>query len=162
MAGFHDFTMQTIDGGQRSLADFRDRVLLVVNVASRCGLTPQYAGLQKLHDELAPRGFSVVGFPCNQFGGQEPGTEAEVKQFCETSFGVTFPLFAKVDVNGPKRAPVYAWLTGQATSPDGPGDIQWNFAKFVVDRSGNVAARFDPTTGPDSAELRGAIDRALA
>lgn len=162
MAAFHDFTMQTIEGEERSLADFRDRVVLVVNVASRCGLTPQYAGLQKLHDELAPRGFSVVGFPCNQFAGQEPGTEAEVKQFCETRYGVTFPLFAKIEVNGAGRAPLYEWLTQQPSSPDGPGDIQWNFAKFVVDRRGNVVARFDPSTAPEAAELRSAIDHALA
>ena len=111
MASFHDFEMKTIDGEQRSLGEFRDKALLVVNVASRCGLTPQYEALQKLHEELAPRGFAVVGFPCNQFAGQEPGADSDVKQFCETRYGVTFPLFSKIDVNGASRAPVYAWLT---------------------------------------------------
>ena len=162
MASFHDFEMKTIDGEQRSLGEFRDKALLVVNVASRCGLTPQYQALQKLQDEFAPRGFAVVGFPCNQFAGQEPGTDSDVKQFCETRYGVTFPLFSKVDVNGASRAPVYGWLTSQATAPDGPGDVKWNFAKFVVDRRGNVVARFDPTTTPDAPALREAIEKALA
>jgi glutathione peroxidase len=162
MASLYDFEMKTIDGEKRSLGDFRDKALLVVNVASRCGLTPQYAALQKLHEELSPKGFAVVGFPCNQFAGQEPGTDAEVKTFCDTRYGVTFPLFSKIDVNGASRAPLYAWLTSQATQPDGAGDIKWNFAKFVIDRRGNVAARFDPTTVPDSPELRAAIEKALA
>jgi glutathione peroxidase len=157
----YDFTMTTIDGRENSLADFRGKGVLVVNVASRCGLTPQYAGLQALHDELAPRGFSVVGFPCNQFAGQEPGSDADVKQFCETSYGVSFPLFSKIEVNGDGRAPLYAWLTAQETSPDGPGDVQWNFAKFLIGRDGRVAARFGPTTTPESADLRRAIDRVL-
>jgi glutathione peroxidase len=162
MANFHDFKMKTIDGQDRSLGDYKDKVVLVVNVASRCGLTPQYEGLQKLHKELASRGFSVLGFPCNQFAGQEPGTEAEVKQFCETSFGVTFPLSAKVDVNGPGRSPLYDWLTSQPTAPEGPGDIKWNFGKFVIGKNGEVVARFDPTTAPSSRDLRETIERALA
>ncbi|HEU4429643.1 MAG TPA: redoxin domain-containing protein, partial [Myxococcota bacterium] len=119
----HDFSQKTIDGTQQSLADYEGKVLLVVNVASRCGLTPQYAGMQALHDEYRARGFSVLGFPCNQFAGQEPGSEAEIKTFCSTKYGVTFPLFAKLDVNGAGRAPLYAWLTSQATKPDGAGDI---------------------------------------
>lgn len=161
MPGFYDFRMKTIDGEERSLSDFRDRVLLVVNVASQCGLTPQYAGLQQLQDELGAKGFSVLGFPCNQFAGQEPGSDSDVKQFCETRYSVTFPMFSKIDVNGEHRAPLYKWLTSQATSPDGAGDIKWNFAKFVLDRKGNVVARFDPTTTPTAPELRQAIDGAL-
>ena len=161
MAGFHDFTMQTIDGEKRSLADFRDRVLLVVNVASKCGLTPQYAGLQKLHDELSPRGFSVVGFPCNQFAGQEPGSAEEIAEFCERNYGVSFPMFSKIDVNGQNRAPLYAWLTAQQTQPDGPGDILWNFGKFLIDKQGNVIARFNPRVAPDAPEMTAAIEKAI-
>jgi glutathione peroxidase len=162
MANFYDFGMKTIDAAERSLGDFRNKVVLVVNVASRCGLTPQYEGLQQLHTELSGRGFSVLGFPCNQFAGQEPGTEAEVKSFCETSYGVTFPLAAKIDVNGPGRAPLYEWLTRQPTAPEGPGDIKWNFGKFVIGKHGEVVARFDPTTTPGSKDLRETIERALA
>jgi glutathione peroxidase len=162
MANFHDFGMKTIDGRERSLGDFKGKVVLVVNVASQCGLTPQYEGLQKLHTELAPRGFSVLGFPCNQFAGQEPGTEAEVKAFCETRYGVTFPLAAKVEVNGPGRTPLYEWLTAQPTAPEGSGDIKWNFGKFVIGKQGDVVARFDPTTAPSSQDLRQTIERALA
>jgi glutathione peroxidase len=158
----HDFEMKTIDGEGLKLDAFRGQVLLVVNVASKCGLTPHYAGLQKLHDEYQGRGFAVLGFPCNQFGGQEPGSDAEVKGFCETRYGVTFPMFSKIDVNGAQRAPLYAWLTGEPSAPDGPGDVVWNFAKFVVGRDGRVKARFNPRVEPSSAELRAAIDAALA
>jgi glutathione peroxidase len=161
VADIYDFTMKTIDGKDEPLGRYRDTVLLVVNVASQCGLTPQYEGLEALHKAYAPRGFAVLGFPCNQFAGQEPGTDAQVKTFCETHFGVTFPMFSKVDVNGAGRAPLYAWLTGQPTEPDGPGDIKWNFAKFVVGRRGNVVARFTPPTAPGAPEVRGAIEQAL-
>jgi len=161
MANTHDFTVTTIDGAKKALKDYAGQALLVVNVASQCGLTPQYAGLQTLHETYRARGLAVLGFPCNQFGGQEPGTEGQIKTFCETRFGVTFPLFAKLDVNGDARHPLYAFLTGQPTQPDGPGDIQWNFAKFLVGRDGTVVARFSPTTTPDSAELTGAIEKAL-
>ncbi len=157
----YDFTVKTIDGQERSLRDYAGNVVLVVNVASQCGLTPHYAGLQELHEKFGTRGLVVLGFPCNQFGSQEPGSEAEIKTFCETRFGVTFPMFAKIDVNGAARHPLYAFLTEQATQPDGPGAIQWNFAKFLIDRSGNVAARFAPTTAPVSDEIVGAIERAL-
>jgi glutathione peroxidase len=159
---FHDFTQKTIDGREQALADYEGKALLVVNVASRCGLTPHYAGMQALHDEYASRGFSVLGFPCNQFAGQEPGSEADIKAFCETRFGVTFPLFAKLDVNGAARAPLYAWLTSQPTQPDGPGDVAWNFAKFVVGKDGRVVARFNPRTEATAPEVRAAIDAALA
>jgi glutathione peroxidase len=161
MADIYGFSEKTIDGATQSLGDYRGKALLVVNVASRCGLTPQYDALQKLHAEYAARGFAVLGFPCNQFGGQEPGTEADVKTFCTTNYGVTFPMFSKIDVNGARRDPLYAWLTQQATRPDGPGDIKWNFAKFVVDRSGQVIARFEPPTAPTAPEVRQAIERAL-
>ncbi|MFI5318464.1 MAG: glutathione peroxidase, partial [Myxococcota bacterium] len=114
---FHDFSHKTIDGTQQSLSDYKGKVLLVVNVASRCGLTPHYAGMQSLYDEYNARGFSVLGFPCNQFAGQEPGSEADIKSFCATKYGVSFPMFAKLDVNGAARAPIYAWLTSQATKP---------------------------------------------
>ena len=158
MASIHDFTMKTIGGKEQSLGDYRGKALLVVNVASKCGLTPQY---EALHAEYAPRGFAVLGFPCNQFAGQEPGSDADVKAFCSTSYGVTSPLFSKIEVNGKGRAPLYTWLTGEATKPDGPGDIKWNFAKFVVGKTGAVAARFDPKTAPTAPEVRQAIEQAL-
>jgi len=161
MPDFYNFAVKTIDGAEQQLADYKGKALLIVNVASECGLTPQYEGLQKLHAELAPKGFAVLGFPCNQFGGQEPGSNADVKKFCTTSYGVTFPLFSKIEVNGQGRAPLYSWLTSQATRPDGPGDIKWNFAKFVVDRAGAVVARFDPSTTPTAPEVRAAIQKAL-
>ena len=162
MANFYDFDMKTIDGEKRSLGDFKGKVVLVVNVASQCGLTPQYEGLQQLHTELSSRGFSVLGFPCNQFAGQEPGTEADVKTFCETRYGVTFPLTSKIEVNGPGRTPLYEWLTQQQTAPEGPGDIKWNFGKFVIGKKGEVVARFDPTVAPASKDLRETIERSLA
>ena len=157
----HDFSHPTIDGEGRSLGDFAGKVLLVVNVASKCGLTPQYTGLEELYREMKDRGLEVVGFPCNQFGAQEPGTEAEIKDFCSTKYDVTFPMFSKLEVNGDGRHPLYAWLTSQETLPDGPGDIQWNFAKFVIDREGNLIARFSPTTAPASEGVVEAIERAL-
>ncbi|MBI3785057.1 MAG: glutathione peroxidase [Deltaproteobacteria bacterium] len=161
MATTYDFTAQTIDGEQCSLRDFQGKVLLVVNVASQCGLTPHYAGLEELYRNYKDRGLVVLGFPCNQFGSQEPGTEADIKKFCETRFGVSFPMFSKIDVNGPGKHALYDHLTRQPTQPDGPGDIQWNFAKFLIDRSGQVAARFAPTVAPVSEELVSAIEKAL-
>ena len=119
MANTHDFTATTIDGTAKPLKDYAGKALLIVNVASQCGLTPQYAGLQELHEKYGARGLAVLGFPCNQFGGQEPGSEGQIKTFCETKFGVTFPMFAKVEVNGAGRHPLYAFLTSQSTSPDG-------------------------------------------
>ena len=157
----YDFAAKTLDGEERSLREYAGKALLIVNVASQCGLTPHYAGLQELYQSYGGRGLVVLGFPCNQFGAQEPGSEGEIKKFCETRFGVTFPMFAKIDVNGATRHPLYAFLTAQATQPDGPGDIQWNFAKFLIDRSGNVAARFAPTAAPVSEEIVEAIERAL-
>jgi glutathione peroxidase len=157
----YDFTAQSIDGEERPLRDYAGKVLLVVNVASQCGLTPHYAGLQELSESFRNRGLVVLGFPCNQFGTQEPGSEAEIKTFCETRYGVTFPMFAKIDVNGGTRHPLYAFLTEQPTQPDGPGDIQWNFAKFLIDRSGKVVARFAPPTKPVSDEIVSAIEKLL-
>jgi glutathione peroxidase len=161
MTTVHDFTATTIDGTAKPLRDYAGTALLLVNVASQCGLTPQYAGLQQLHERYRDRGFAVLGFPCNQFGSQEPGSEGEIKTFCETRFGVTFPMFAKVDVNGAAAHPLYAFLTSQATQPDGAGDIQWNFAKFLVGKDGRVLARFPPTEKPDSPAIADAIEQAL-
>jgi len=161
MATLHDFSATTIDGGERSLRDYAGKVALVVNVASQCGLTPHYGGLEELYRGFKERGLVVLGFPCNQFGNQEPGTEKEIRTFCETRYGVTFPMFQKIEVNGPRRHPLYAFLTSARSAPDGPGDIQWNFAKFLVDRSGNVAARFSPSTPPVSEDIVGAVERLL-
>jgi glutathione peroxidase len=158
----HDFEMKTIDGKAQKLADYRGKVLLVVNVASKCGLTPHYKGLEALYEEKKGAGFAVLGFPCNQFGGQEPGSDADVATFCSTSYGVTFPMFSKIDVNGAGRAPLYAWLSAEKTKPDGPGDVAWNFAKFVVGKDGAVKARFNPRVEPNDPALRGAIEAALA
>ena len=154
----HDFTLETIDGEQRKLADFAGQVVLVVNVASKCGLTPHYQGLQALYEQNKDRGFAVLGFPCNQFGGQEPGSNADVQEFCSTRYGVSFPMFGKLEVNGANRAPLYAWLTAAATQPDGPGDIAWNFTKFVVGRDGAVVARFNPRVEPGDPKLQRAIE----
>jgi len=161
MASLYDFKVQTIEGKEQSLKDYEGKVALVVNVASQCGLTPHYGGLEELYKTYKDRGLVVLGFPCNQFGSQEPGTEGEIKKFCETKFGVTFPMFSKIEVNGASRHPLYSYLTGQATQPDGPGDIQWNFAKFLIDRKGDVAARFAPTTKPVSEEMVAAIEKTL-
>ncbi|MEM9800711.1 MAG: glutathione peroxidase [Planctomycetota bacterium] len=161
MTTLHDFTLPAIDGTDRSLGDYSGKVTLVVNVASKCGLTPQYEGLQKLYDEYGDRGLVVLGFPCNQFKGQEPGTEDEIQTFCKANYGVTFPMFSKIDVNGPGRHPLYGWLTQQDTQPEGPGDVQWNFGKFLVGREGQVLARFEPPTDPGAPEIREAIEAAL-
>jgi glutathione peroxidase len=157
----YEFEAQTIDGKPRSLRDYAGKVLLVVNVASRCGLTPQYQKLEQMYEKYQERGLEVLGFPCNQFGGQEPGTEEQIQAFCSTNYAVTFPLFSKVEVNGASRHPLYAFLAGQPTRPDGPGDILWNFAKFVVDREGNVAARFGPRVDPLAPEIVEALEHCL-
>jgi glutathione peroxidase len=158
----HDIPLQTLDGKPTSLGDHAGSTLLVVNVASKCGLTPQYAGLEQLHERYAGRGFSVVGFPCNQFGGQEPGSAEEIQEFCSTTYGVTFPMFAKIEVNGPGRHPVYTELTATPDAEGEAGDIQWNFEKFLVDGDGSVVARFRPRTEPDNEELVAAIEARLA
>jgi glutathione peroxidase len=138
------------------------RPALVVNVASRCGLTPQYAGLEKLHEEFADRGFTVLGVPCNQFKGQEPGTSEEIAEFCSATYGVTFPMTEKVDVNGPDAHPLYRRLTETPDADGQAGDVQWNFEKFLVDGAGTVVARFRPRTEPDAPEIRAAIEAVLA
>jgi glutathione peroxidase len=151
----HSFSVRTIDGRDATLAEFSGRTLLIVNVASQCGLTPQYSGLQSLHARLADRGFAVLGFPCNQFGAQEPGSEAQIQTFCSSRFQVTFPMFAKVEVNGPGAHPLYQWLKSQS----GGADIGWNFAKFLIDRNGALVSRHAPTDTPES--LAPAIERLL-
>ncbi len=146
----YDFQVKAISGETQSLDAYRGQVLLVVNVASQCGFTPQYTGLETLYREFKDRGFAVLGFPCNQFGGQEPGDEAEIKQFCSLKYDVTFPLFAKVDVNGPSTAPLYQYLKSERAGLLGTEAIKWNFTKFLVDRAGNVVKRYAPTTAPES------------
>lgn len=161
MANFHDFTLTTIDGEEQSLSTYAGKAVLVVNVASKCGLTPQYEGLEALYRSHAERGLTVLGFPCNQFMEQEPGTEAEIKTFCSTKYDVTFPLFGKLDVKGDDQAPLYAYLTSEATAPDGPGEVLWNFAKFVIDPKGEVVARFGPKVEPGDEALVAAVEAAL-
>ena len=156
----HEIAVKDIDGKATTLAPFKGRVLLIVNVASECGYTTQYEGLQAVFKKYESQGLTVLGFPCNQFGGQEPGTNAEIKQFCSTKFHVTFPLFDKIDVNGAHRHPLYAALAGKG-SPF-PGDIGWNFSKFLVGRNGKIVKRFDSGVEPDSAEMTKAIEAALA
>jgi glutathione peroxidase len=157
----YDIPLRTLDGQPTSLADYAGRTLLVVNVASRCGLTPQYAGLEQLHEKYADRRFAVLGFPCNQFGGQEPGTAAEIQTFCSTTYGVTFPLFEKVEVNGSGRHPVYEVLTRTADASGEAGDVQWNFEKFLVGPQGDVVGRFRPQVEPADPALVGAIEASL-
>ena len=156
MSSAHDFSAPSISGQDTSLAEFKGKTLLVVNVASACGLTPQYEGLQALHAQYAERGLAVLGFPCNQFGAQEPGSEEEIQHFCSSRFGVEFPLFSKIEVNGPKRHPLYQFLIG-----DGE-DISWNFEKFLIDDQGQTIARFSPRTAPDDPELVSAIEQSLS
>jgi glutathione peroxidase len=158
----HDFSAKTIDGKTRNLADYRGKVALIVNVASECGLTPQYDGLEKLHETYAGRGLAVLGFPANEFGSQEPGTDAQIQTFCTTRFGVKFDMFSKVKVKGPGIDPLFAYLTGADTNPKFSGDIKWNFNKFLVGKNGEVLARFEPQVDPTSAEVTGAIEKALA
>jgi glutathione peroxidase len=161
MPTLHDFTLLDIDGNEKSLSDYRGNAVLIVNVASKCGLTPQYDGLQRLYQQLSPRGLEILAIPCNQFAGQEPGTEAEIKDFCSTQFDVSFPLFSKIDVNGDAADPLYAWLTSLDTKPEGAGDVKWNFGKFLIDKDGEVAARFEPATEPQAGDLTAAIEALL-
>jgi glutathione peroxidase len=156
-----DFPVNTLAGEPSSLGELDGQTLLVVNVASKCGLTPQYTGLEALHERYAERGFSVVGFPCNQFGGQEPGSAEEIAEFCSTTYGVSFPMFEKIEVNGPGRHPIYTELTATADAEGQAGDIQWNFEKFLVGPDGTVLARFRPMTAPDAPELVEAIEANL-
>jgi len=157
----HDVPVKTLDGKAETLGDHAGNVLLIVNVASFCGLTPQYEGLQKLHDEYGDRGFEVLGFPCNQFLEQEPGTADEIREFCSVNYGVTFPLFEKIEVNGEGRHPLYEQLTPVADAEGHTGDIRWNFEKFLVSPTGEVVARFNPTVTPDDPALVTAIEGQL-
>ncbi len=150
MATVHDFTVADIHGKKVKLGRYKDKVLLVVNVASKCGFTPQYTGLEALYRKYHGKGLEILGFPCNQFGAQEPGTEEEIEQFCELNYGVTFPLFAKVDVNGDEAAPIYKYLKAEKPGLLGTEAIKWNFTKFLVDKGGRVVKRFAPNDTPES------------
>ena len=157
-ATLYDFKVQTIDGEERSLADYRGKTLLVVNTASRCGFTPQYESLEALYQSYKARGFEILAFPANDFMGQEPGTNAEIKSFCDTRYHTTFPLFAKITVKGKRMAPLYHWLTRESAFP---GDIPWNFTKFLVGPDGRVAARFPPRTDPRSKDVTEQLEKLL-
>jgi len=149
MTAIYDFAAQSLSGEEVPLKRFEGQVLLIVNTASACGFTPQYKGLQELHQKYADRGLAVLGFPCNQFGAQEPGDATQISQFCETQYAVTFPMFAKIDVNGSKAHPLYRHLTNEKFGLLGPS-IKWNFTKFLIDRTGRVAGRYAPTVRPES------------
>jgi len=155
----YDFTAKTIDGKDESLGAFRGKVLLIVNVASKCGFTPQYSGLESIYEKYKDQGFEVLGFPCNQFGSQEPGNEEEIRNFCSLNYGVTFPLFAKIDVNGPEAHPLYGYLKNAKPGLLGTEGIKWNFTKFLIDRKGEPIHRYAPADKP--AALEGDIESAL-
>jgi glutathione peroxidase len=157
----YDIPVKTLAGQDSSLGTLAGQTLLVVNVASKCGLTPQYTALEALHARLSDRGFSVVGFPCNQFGGQEPGSADEIAEFCSATYGVTFPMFEKIEVNGPERHPIYSSLTEVADADGEAGDIQWNFEKFVMGPDGTVLGRFRPGTEPDDPAVLAVIEQSL-
>ncbi len=157
----YNLSVKTIDGATKSLFDYKGDVLLIVNLASKCGYTPQYAGLEQLHREFGARGLRVLGFPANEFGAQEPGTDAEIKDFCTTTYDVTFPMFAKVVAKGEGIAPLYRYLTSEQDDPKFSGDLRWNFTKFLVGRDGQVIGRFDSKVDPKSPELISAITAAL-
>ena len=157
----YDFTLKNIDGKEASLAEYRGKVLLLVNVASRCGLTPQYEGLEKVYLKYKDRGLVILGFPANNFGGQEPGTNEEIKSFCSLKYNVTFPMFAKISVKGEDIHPLYKYLTDKQSDPQFGGDIKWNFNKFLIGRDGKIIGRFEPPVKPESPEVTQAIDKAL-
>lgn len=157
-----DFKMRDIDGNDVKLQKYKGKVLMIVNTASKCGYTPQYESMQATYDKYKDKGFVILGFPANNFGGQEPGTEAEIKEFCTSKYKVTFPMFAKISVKGEDQDPLYKYLTSAETNPQFAGDIKWNFNKFLVDRKGNVVARFDSKVTPDSPEVTAAIEKYLA
>ncbi|HEX3471937.1 MAG TPA: glutathione peroxidase [Silvibacterium sp.] len=157
----YDFTMKSIDGKPVNLSEYHGKVLMLVNVASKCGFTPQYAGLEKLYEKYKDQGLVIVGVPANNFAGQEPGTNEEIKKFCSNKYNVTFPMMAKVSVLGPDKTPLYVFLTDKSTDPQFAGDIQWNFTKFLFDRNGKPVARFEPKVTPDSPEVTAAVETAL-
>ena len=152
MTDLYDIPLETIDGNKATMADYRNKVLLIVNTASRCGFTPQYAGLETLYRKYKDQGFVVLGFPCNQFGAQEPGEGVQIAEFCEKNYGVSFPMFAKVEVNGAQAHPIFAHLKREAPGLLGSEMIKWNFTKFLLDRAGKVVSRYAPTTTPDEIE----------
>ncbi|MDQ4120646.1 MAG: glutathione peroxidase [Acidobacteriota bacterium] len=158
----YDFTVKDIDGNNVKLKKFKGKVALVVNVASKCGFTPQYEGLQAIYEKYKAQGFVVLGFPANNFKGQEPGTNEEIKEFCESKYKVTFPLFAKISVKGDDQEPLYKYLTSKETNPEFAGDITWNFNKFLVDKNGKIIARFTSKDTPQSEAVTQAIEKALA
>jgi glutathione peroxidase len=160
-SGVLDFTLNSIDGKPAPLADYRGKVVLIVNVASRCGYTPQYTGLEKIYEKYKYRGFVILGFPANNFGAQEPGTNEEIKTFCSSKYQVTFPMSAKVSVKGADITPFYQFLIDKKSNAATGGEIEWNFTKFLVDRTGKVIARFEPAIEPESTEVTGAIEKAL-
>ena len=160
MSAFHDLNLRALDGQDLPLAPYKGQIVLVVNVASKCGLTPQYAGLEKLHQAYRERGFTVLGLPCNQFAAQEPGSEDEIREFCSLNYGVTFPLGSKIEVNGPDRHQLYRLLAGEGA--EFPGDITWNFEKFLLGKDGRVLARFSPRTPPEDPSIIQAIEKALS
>jgi glutathione peroxidase len=159
-SNLYDFALPNIDGKPMPLADFKGKVILMVNVASQCGFTPQYSALEAIYEKYKDQGFVILGFPANNFGQQEPGTNEEIKTFCSRKYSVTFPLYSKISVKGPDQAPLYQYLTKDA-DPSHTGDIKWNFTKFLVDRNGNVVQRFEPAVTPDSPEVTSAIEKLL-
>jgi len=161
MTSIYDFTLKDIDHKEVNLGQFRGKVVLVVNVASRCGFTPQYEGLQKIYLKYKDRGFVILGFPANNFMSQEPGTDEEIKSFCSAKYNVTFPIFSKISVKGDDMHPLYRFLTSKETNPEFGGDIKWNFSKFLVDKTGKVIARFEPAVKPESDQVIQAIEKAL-
>src|SRR5271169_6523988 len=159
-SGVYSYTLNSIDGKPGPLAEYKGKVVLIVNVASQCGYTPQYSALEAVYEKYKDQGFVILGFPANNFGAQEPGTNDEIKTFCSRKYSVTFPMYSKISVKGADQAPLYAYLTKEA-GPGVSGDIKWNFTKFLVDRSGNVVQRFEPAVTPDSKEMVGAIEKQL-
>jgi len=158
----YDFTLNSIDGQPAPLGAYKGKVVLLVNVASRCGFTPQYTALEAVYEKYKDRGFVIVGIPANNFGSQEPGTNQEIKTFCQTKYSVTFPMMSKVSVKGDDQTPLYQFLTDKAANPQTGGEIQWNFTKFLIGPDGRVAARFEPAVTPDSPEVTAAIEKTLA
>ncbi len=156
-----NFTLKSIAGEEVNLAKYKGNVVVIVNTASKCGMTPQYKQLQELHEKYADQGVKVLGFPCNQFGGQEPGTEEDIQEFCTKNYGVTFDMFSKIDVNGDQATDLYKFLKAQETQPTGAGDVRWNFEKFILDQDGNLIARFGSRVKPDSDEFMAVVKKAI-
>lgn len=160
MSNIYQFEAELLEGDVKALADYKGKVMLIVNTASKCGFTPQFAGLEKLYEKYKPQGLEILGFPCNQFGGQDPGTNKEIGAFCQRNYGVNFPMFAKVDVKGPEAHAIFRFLTREAKGVLGSQNIKWNFTKFLVGRNGEVLGRYAPTTKPEALEAD--IEKALS